>query len=339
MAKVKQFFIDHLHWLIVGGVALLCALFLIFGAPNEEGYYTVGGEVTIDESTTQFIENAHEAMIEYAEESVPALIINDKGEEQYIEVPTVDSIDGGKIETTCPDGEECGLGAYIYAPTGTFQVFEDYTYGKCWDIDGKYNEQCWDLAALHWMNYTEDGRLFSTCGSGGAKGSWNCKEYNAGTEYELIYNATEIQTGDWVITGAGTYGHVCEAAGPYNNGYVACLGQNQNGTRCPGSIMGSATNIINLKLNNFVGVFRPKTYIHPTPPEPQPISDCTSWNLQWGDTLGHIMKACEGKVEWGEVMNQYARSWVDTTTNLTVWEGWTTGSGVGLQAGHTIIRK
>lgn len=301
MEKVKQFFIKYLPLWVVLGVGLLCTGFLIAGHPNEEGYYTLGGKITIDESTTQFIDNAHKAVITYAETAVPAIIVNSKGEEETIDVPTVESIDGGAVSETCPDGEECGLGAYIYAPTETFEAFKNYTLGKCWNVDGSWDEQCWDLAALHWMNYTKDNRVFSTCGTGAVKNSWNCKEYNAGTEYELIYNASEIKTGDWIITGAGTYGHVCEAAGPYNNGYVACLGQNQNGTRCPGSTYGSATNIINLSLSSFVGAFRPKTYIEPTPPQPTPTSEITYSYVQGDYFSGVLVKLglSENNL-WGE---------------------------------------
>ena len=339
MEKVKQFFKDQLHWFIVGGVALLCALFLTLGTPDDEGYITVGGKVTIDESTTQFINDARKATITYAETAVPAVIVNSEGEEETIDVPTVESIDGGEIGETCADGEECGLGAYIYAPTDTFENFKNYTLGKCWNVDGSWDEQCWDLAALHWMNYTKDGRTFSTCGTGAVKNSWNCKEYNAGTEYELIYNASEIKTGDWVITGAGTYGHVCEAAGPYNNGYVACLGQNQSGTKCPGSVYGSATNIINLGLGSFVGAFRPKTYTDPTPPQPTPapVSDCSTWNVQKGDTMSGIMLACKGYVDWSQ-MNNYADKWISQMINpgKSIYWGWTHGTGYGLFSGDII---
>ena len=63
MEKVKKFVFDYLHWLVVGGVVLLCALFLIIGNKNEEGYITLtGGEVTITETTKDWIESANEAL-------------------------------------------------------------------------------------------------------------------------------------------------------------------------------------------------------------------------------------------------------------------------------------
>ena len=167
--------------------------------------------------------------------------------------------------------------------------------------------------------------------------------FDAGTEYDLVYDIYKTKVGDIGVWDGGTYGHTCHIAGPVVNGYVACYGQNQGGSACPGG--GAAANIINISIKGFRGAFHPKTYVdpEPTPPEPTPtptpVSKCTSWTLVWGDTLGAIMKACEGKVEWGEVMNNYARQWRDTTTGKTVFEGWNTGYGVGLVAGHTIERK
>lgn len=271
MEKVKNFIFDNLHWLIVGGVALLCGIFLIAGHPNEEGYISLtGSEVTINEGTQEFIEEAQEAIIDYAQTAVPTVVINDKGEEETIEAPTVDSIDGGEIfnSENCPEGEECGLGAFIYAPTDTFESFKNYTIGRCWNVDGAYGAQCWDLPSLHSMNYTNDKRVFSTCGTGAARGMWDCKEQNAGTEYDLVYSIYNTHVGDIGVWNGGTYGHTCIIAGPVVNGYVACYGQNQGGSACPGG--GAAANIINLSINGFRGAFHPKTYVDPTPPEPTP---------------------------------------------------------------------
>lgn len=232
------------------------------------------------------------ATIEYAQKEETTLIETENGEIEVIEAPTVEAIDAQQLTDECPEGEEeCGRGRYIYAPTDTFQAFKDYTLGKCWNVDGAYGAQCWDLGALFWMNYTHNGRSLSTCGTGAAKHIWDCKEYNAGDEFDLIYNSTEIKTGDWVIFDGGTYGHVGEAAGPYNNGYVALLGQNQGSSPCEGG--GSATNIINISLKTFVGAFRPKTYIEPTPqpgPTPTPTPDLETYTVVKGDTLGGIIR-------------------------------------------------
>ena len=350
MEKVSKFLKRYAHWAVVIGSLLICGFFLLITHPSKSGEYRTldGNDAQIYESTEKIMEEAREAIIEYSKTIVPTVITNADGTTSTIEAPTVESIDGGQLRIyndACPEGEECGKGTYIYAPTETFQAFKDYTYGKCWNVDSAWGAQCWDLVSLHSMNYTKDKRVFSTCGTGAAKGMWDCKEQNAGTEYDLVYDVYKTKVGDIGVWEGGVYGHTCHIAGPVVNGYVACYGQNQGGSACPGG--GAAANIINISIKGFRGAFHPKTYVdpEPTPPEPTPtptptpVSNCKSWNLVWGDTLGAIMKACEGKVEWGEAMNNYARSWVDTTTGKTVYEGWHSGFGVGLHAGHTIERR
>lgn len=344
MEKVKRFIIDNLHWLVVGSVAVICALFLIAGHPNEEGYITLtGSPVTITEETQEFIKEAREAMITYHDTVIPAVVVNDKGEEETIEVPTVDSIDGGEIlhDEECTE-DDCGRGAFIYAPTETYQAFKDYTYGKCWNIDSAYGAQCWDLSSLHSMNYTANKRVFSTCGTGAAKGMWNCKEQNAGTEYDLVYSIYNTKVGDIGVWGGGTWGHTCIIAGPVKNGYVACFGQNQGGSACPGG--GASANIINISIKDFLGAFHPKTYVDPTPPEPTPpeptptpVSSCKTWNVVKGDTMGAIMKKCTGTIDWSGI-NGYASKWISQYAHpgKSVLWGWQNGTHYGLIAGDTI---
>lgn len=275
--------------------------------------------------------------MELSDEQIPALIENAEGNEIIDEnIVTVEEVAGDQIAHECPENEECGQGRYIYAPTESSVAFKDYVYGGCWNTDGYYGAQCWDLADLFWQNYA--GRNFSTCGTGAAKGSWNCKEYNAGNEFELIYNPAELQAGDWVIFSSGQYGHVGMAMGSYNNGYVSLLGQNQGGSTCDGG--GSSANIINISLKSFVGAFRPKSYIKPEP-EPIPISNCVEWHVLKGDTMSKIMLECEGTVVYGEAMNQYADSWISQIYNKghSVYYGWTHGNGYGLYAGDDIEHR
>lgn len=281
--------------------------------------------------------------IELSDEQIPATIETAEGEIEVLEAPTVESVEGNQLVNECPEGEEeCGQGRYIYAPTETPQAFKDYTLGTCWDVDSAYGAQCWDLGALFWMNYTKDGRSLSTCGTGAAKGAWNCKEQNAGDDFELIYDSTQLQAGDWVIFGSGQYGHVGMALGGYNNGYVALLGQNQGGSACAGG--GSATNIINISLKSFVGAFRPKSYIKPNPaptPEPLPVSGCVEWGVERGDTMSKIMLECEKTVVYGEAMDAYAKTWFSRNVKpgQSVYDGWQSATGVGLYAGDWIDHR
>ena len=280
--------------------------------------------------------------IELAKKNVPSLIETADGLIEVNDYPTVESVDGNNL-VGCVE-ETCGLGHYIYAPVDTWQNFMDYTINKCWNTDDSFGAQCWDLADMYWQNLA--GRNFSTCGTGGAKGSWNCKEENAGNEFVLIYDKTELRAGDWVIFNSGKYGHVGMAIGGYNNGYVALLGQNQGGSACDGG--GSATNIINISLNSFVGAFRPKIYIEPEPtPEPTPepvipVSNCVLWHVAQGDTMSKIMMECENTIQYGEVMDEYAKTWYSLIfrPNQSVYDGWYhSDNGVGLYVDDDIEHR
>lgn len=271
-------------------------------------------------------------------QQVSALVDTGEGEIIDENIVTVEEVANNQKAEECDEGEECGKGEYIYAPTDTPIAFKDYTIGGCWDTDHHYSSQCWDLADLFWQNYA--GRNFSTCGTGAAKGSWNCKEENAGDDFELIYNPEDLQLGDWIIFSSGKYGHVGMAMGSYNNGYITLLGQNQGGTPCDGG--GAAANIINISLKSFIGAFRPKAYIKPEPvPEPIPISGCLLWHVERGDTMSKIMLECEGTVVYGEPMNAYARTWYSLIYNKgqSVYDGWNSSRGVGLFAGDDIEHR
>lgn len=72
MAKVKEFFFNNLHWLILAGVALLCAIFLFAGKPDDKGYISLtNGNVTIDDSTKEFIESSKQALYRIMNENAP----------------------------------------------------------------------------------------------------------------------------------------------------------------------------------------------------------------------------------------------------------------------------
>lgn len=220
-------------------------------------------------------------------------------------IPTVESVDAtgpqvnpeDEAPTECPEGEECGRGAaYPYVDTSTPQAFINATLGGCYNVDGHYDEQCWDYVALFTLNYA--GRTFYTCGTGAIKTGFEdgCWQKNAGTEFEFTTDPTRIIPGAIVGFNNGTFGHGGIATGYYNNGYVTLAGQNQGGGLCPGSTMGARVNIINISLKYFAGAFIPKTYIKPEPtpeptPDPSPAGDTVSYTVKRGDTLGAILRA------------------------------------------------
>lgn len=225
------------------------------------------------------------------------------GEEVPVDgISTVEEVDSGKRHTnmavdeeeaSCPVGEECGQGMFIYAPTADPSVFKNYVIGQCFNTDASgsfqgYGAQCWDLADVYWQNTT--GRRANTCGTGAAKGmiADGCWQKNAGDEFNMIWNPKELQYGDWLIMNNGQWGHIAMAVGSYNDGYITVLGQNQGGEPCEGG--GAAANIINLNLKNFAGAFRYKRYEKPvTPPIPaKPEVTEDTYVVKAGDTLGQI---------------------------------------------------
>lgn len=282
-----------------------------------------------------------------SENQIPA-VIEDKGELIEIEgIPTYEEVDGGLFEDkdtglSKVDGEYEDLGWSETYDVSSPEAFKNDTINKCIIANNRYGAQCVSLARAFWWSYAD--RDVSTCGTGMAKGMMNCAEENAGDDF-LIYWADSkdiIQAGDWLVFDGGQYGHVGMALAPVVNGYVTLLGENQGGIPCDEG--GSATNIINININKLIGFYRPKAYIEPTPtpepePTPTPIDKCKRWELERGDTLGRIMEYCEGEVKWGEPMNEYARLWRDEITGITVFDGWNRYPGVGLLAGHTIVKE
>lgn len=309
-------------------------LFILIVLGASGGYITA--RVTEDHKIEIKSDIILDYSIELSEDSVETKIETDDGEIKTIEAPTVESVDSGISD--CPEGSECGLGKYIYAPTETATKFKDYTINKCWNTDDYAGGQCWDLGDLFWQNYA--GRNLSTCGTGAAKGTWNCREQNAGDDFILITDKTKLQLGDWVVFNNGKYGHIGMAMGTYNNGYIALLGQNQGGKSCGGG--GSSTNIINISLNSFIGAFRPKSYIKPEPkPDSLPVTGCIKWHVLKGDTMSKIMLECEKTVVYGEAMDAYAKTWYSLIykPNQSVYDGWHSNTGVGLYAGDDIEHR
>lgn len=200
-------------------------------------------------------------------EQKPALVETKEGEETKVNLPTVEEVDGGEIISSNALFEFSGLGEVL--PVETPLIFSEATLGKCIYQNNVFGAQCVSLANSFWINYAD--RSFSTCGTGMAKGAWNCKEKNAGKEFTLVTNKNDLETGDWIIFDGGQYGHVGMAMGTPHNGYIALLGENQGGKPCEGG--GSSTNIINISLKNFIGAYRPKLYHIPKVPDTGIVKD------------------------------------------------------------------
>lgn len=243
-----------------------------------------------------------------------------------VEIPTIEAVEanGPVVEENaeCPEGEECGRGAvYPNLDISSPQAFANQTLGVCLDVDGYFGSQCWDEMAAFFMNYT--GHTLYTCGTGAAKGTIadGCWQQNAGDQFTMIWDPTQIQAGDIAVYSTGTWGHIGMAMGGYNNGYFTLLGQNQGGAPCPGG--GAAGNIINLSTRDFIGAFRPNIYIK-VEPEPEPIPEGeVVYTYVYGDYFSKVLVNLgldEGKL-WGEdgTVKFYTKQLVEQ--NVLDWRG------------------
>lgn len=73
MEKISKFIRENIHWLILIGVAFICAIFLAIGHPSQNGEFITldGNDAKISESTEKFIEDANEAMWRIMNEDKP----------------------------------------------------------------------------------------------------------------------------------------------------------------------------------------------------------------------------------------------------------------------------
>ena len=284
---------------IIGGVAVLAGA--ISGAVVNitiENGKTSATITYAEEATTPELTQGLDG-IEYGQGEIKA-----DGEE----IKTVEAVESNGPVTevnneNCPEGEECGRGAYVpELDISSPQSFANQTLGVCIDVDGYFGAQCWDSMAAYFINYT--GHTLYTCGTGAAKGTIadGCWQQNAGDDFTMIWDATQVQPGDIAVYSSGTWGHIGMAMGYYNNGYFTLLGQNQGGAPCEGG--GAAGNIINLSTRDFIGAFRPNIYIIPEPepePEPEPTNE-VEYTYVKGDYFSKVLVNLgldEGNL-WGE---------------------------------------
>ena len=70
--KIRHFLTEHLVILILGFVAILCAVFIIFGEPSENGSVTLDGkDAVITDATHKFIEDSNDALYRIMNEDAP----------------------------------------------------------------------------------------------------------------------------------------------------------------------------------------------------------------------------------------------------------------------------
>ena len=306
MKAVSKFLKRNLHWFIVGGVTILCALFIIFGHVSENGQYITldGNDAQIPEATTKFIEDAEAAMFRIMNEDQPTDEETIKANEEPTGQGSSTSLDQ-VIARRKPDGDTDNGNGWQCSKYTAYLATGKKDYSSAHPDYGPVNGK--DVAAYLVKNFGWkyiDKPVPGAIGSGG---------------FNTLYGHTAMYL--------------------YATGTNTAMVNDANY-----SPLAVATH--NMNISGWVwvvpGDYEPDPEPTPTPtPTPTPVSSCKVINVVAGDTLGAIMKRCEGKVEWGEAMNEYARSWYSTVARpgQSVYQGWVSGSGVGLFAGDTIERR
>ena len=171
---------------------------------------------------------------------------------------------------------------YVDIPHGTYQQWRNATLGNGYNADGAYGNQCWDLPAELWYQYGL--RLITKPGGNGtAEDCWLIsKDANAVPPFIAVYGVENIKRGDVVVfQGTTSYptGHIAFADQDYAdrvNNRLHFLGQNQ------GQGSSNPSNIANLPLTNFLGIFRNTNWQQPEPePEEEKKKHKFPWVVAW----------------------------------------------------------
>lgn len=303
-SKLKSIFENHIAFLIVMGIAALCTVFLICGVKAEDGSITLdGNNAKIEEYTEKFIEDSNAALYRIMNEDAPT-------DEATIEA---NEATGQGSSTTLaavlarrlPDGDtDNGLKWQCSKYTG-YLATGKREYSSVHTDYGPVNGK--DVAAWLVRNYGWkyiDTPIEGAIGSGGFNTTYG---HTAMYLYSTGANTAMVNDANYVPLTVGTH---------------------------------------NMNISGWVwvvpGDYTPDPSPSPSPsPEPSPVSSCSVINVVRGDTMGAIMKRCEGSVVYGEAMNNYAKTWYSTIVKpgQSVYDGWVSGTGVGLYAGDTIERR
>ena len=104
---MRKWLVDNLTWLVLAGVALLCAIFIIFGTKAEDGSVTLDGKpAQIEEYTETFVEDANAALYRIMNEDAPTdeetiEKFEDGGDEEGLGGQTINTVIGRRL----PDGD------------------------------------------------------------------------------------------------------------------------------------------------------------------------------------------------------------------------------------------
>ena len=256
MKKVSKFLYKNLHWLIVGGVMLLCALFIIFGHWSENGQYRTldGKDAQIPEATKKFVEDAEAAMYRIMNEDAPT------------DEATVKEFENGI--------DEVGLGGQtINTVIGRRLPDGDNDNGKGWQCS-KYTAYLATGKREYSASHPDYGPV-----NGKDVAAWLVKNFG----WKYIDKPVEGAIGSG---GFNTqYGHT--AMYLYSTGANTAMVNDANWTPLKVSTH-------NMGISGWVwvvpGDYSPEPSPEPTP-GPSPSGDTTSYVVRRGDTLGGILRA------------------------------------------------
>lgn len=297
--KIKNELMNSLAFLVVGGVCLLCALFIVFGTKSENGFITLDGkDAVIEQYTEDFISDAQKAMNRIMNEDAPT---DSALEAEY-------------------DKDEVGLGFHTTIEEILARRLPDG------DTDGGKGWQCSKYTAYLATGKREYSTAHPDYGPVNGKdvAAWLVKNY--GFKYIDIPVPGAIGS-----TGFNTkYGHTAMYVG---DGYV------NDANYQPLAVYthpDTVANYVWVVPGDYEPEPEPTPEPEPAPtPTPTPVSNCSIWNVRQGDTMSGIMLSCKGYVDWLQ-MNEYADRWISRTTGQSVFYGWGHGYGYGLIAGDII---
>lgn len=305
-SKIKSLFENHIAFYIVIGIAALCTVFLLCGTKAENGSITLdGNNAKIQEYTEKFIEDSNAALYRIMNEDAPtdeATIAENEAIGQG-SATTLEAVISRRLADGNNDG---GNGWQCSRYTGWIATGK-WSYSSAHPDYGPVNGK--DVAAWLVRNYGWkyiDTPVKGAIGSGGFNTTYG---HTAMYLYSTGTNTAMVNDANYVPLTVGTH---------------------------------------NMNISGWVwvvpGDYEPTPTPSPSPspdPEPSPVSSCSVINVVRGDTMGAIMKRCEGYVVYGEAMNNYAKTWYSTVVKpgQSVYDGWVSGKGVGLYAGDTIERR
>lgn len=269
--KIKQAFVDYLPWVIIAGVGILCAAFIICGTPSENGSITLDGDnAQIGDYTEEFIENANDTLYRIMNEDAPtdeSTIEEFEDAEGLGAATTIDQV----IARRLPDGDTDGGNGWqcskytAYLATGRREYSTAHPdYGP---VNGK-DIAAWLVKNFGWKYIDEPVK--GAIGSGGFNTKYGHTAmylYSTGANTAMVNdaNAVPLTVSTWNMNISGW---VWVVPGNYNP--------------------------------------NPEPTPAPTPeptPTPTPTPSATSYTVVRGDTLGGIARKmgwCDDCVLFGD---------------------------------------